>query len=555
MKQISSVRLRTLLALAVLLASSGIARAQTVGAAAESAGAASAFAAAPAALGGALRFGALSAPPALTLSAPLPAAAAFSAPAAEAPRAAAAEPVAAAASASPASAAAPVVAAAPAPALAAPAREAAPAALAAKIQAAAAPALAAAARSDSSDADLAGAGAALERALQGAPAADAPQAAPAFPAGSPLARVRVSEVAPNIFHLQFPTQHLLTATFLRFQEHYESPEYQGKVFTHKEFAAWYAKAFGKNGRFTYLDDWAGFNIPSRILTRFIAGDFNPLMRKERDFLALFAGRAQPFYIIGTYGEGEGDAETIRHEIAHGLYSTRRDYRDKAVALLKTVKLKSVFDALEKLGYHRRSWLDEAHAYLGDDLADLRKEGVDTTPYEAVHAQLLALYHEYFDAPTPAAAPAAPPSVPEAESEEAGGARSGGRFDRRERINGETVSFAPPQALPYRRQATLTDEADQDDRRAERADLERRLTDTALSRARERWERDSLIHDRAGSTRLSPSSFYYDEDGELSAWSASVRINGKNGFWMEYHYRYDTHSKSLYFNGASSSSGR
>jgi hypothetical protein len=214
-----------------------------------------------------------------------------------------------------------------------------------------------------------------------------------FDGDSPLRDVKVREVVPDVFHLQFPTQHLMTATFMRFQEHYESPEYAGKVFTHKEFARWYAKDFGEKGRFTYMDDWAGFNIPSKVLDRFRAGDFDPLKRKEKDFLALFAGRTKPFYVIGTYG-ADGDPETLRHEIAHGLYSTRPDYRARALEILKTVALKPVFALIEKLGYHRRSWLDEAHAYLGDDLAYLRKNGIDPAPYAAVHEKLLALYREF-----------------------------------------------------------------------------------------------------------------------------------------------------------------
>jgi len=213
-----------------------------------------------------------------------------------------------------------------------------------------------------------------------------------FAPETPLAPVRVAEVAPNVFHLNFPTQYLVTSTFLRFQEHYESPKYRGKVFTLEEFMDWYAKEQGKNGEFTYFTDWAGFNIPSRVLQKFYAGEFNPLTVKEKQLLAMFAGRKEPFYLIGTYGED--DAETLRHEIAHGLFATNPEYRREVLAVLKPLKLKPVFGMLRDLGYHWRSWIDEAHAYIGDDHSGMTKRGIDAAPYADAQKKLLELYRKY-----------------------------------------------------------------------------------------------------------------------------------------------------------------
>ncbi len=42
---------------------------------------------------------------------------------------------------------------------------------------------------------------------------------------------RVHSIHPQIFLLSFPTQEYLAKTFLRFQEHYESPEFRGKIFS------------------------------------------------------------------------------------------------------------------------------------------------------------------------------------------------------------------------------------------------------------------------------------------------------------------------------------
>jgi hypothetical protein len=233
-----------------------------------------------------------------------------------------------------------------------------------------------------------------------APAAEPPRASASalvFPPGSPLASVGVREVAPSIFHLHFQTQHLLTSTFLRFQEFYESPQFKGKVFTLDEFIAWY-KTTRPDGRFSYYEDWGGFNIPSRVLARFYAGDFDPLSEKEKALLELFSGR-ENFYLIGTFGP-DGDPETLRHEIAHGLYATNASYRAEVQELMKTVDLAPVFQMLKDLGYHEDVFLDEAHAYIGDAPADIAKEGVDPKPYAELHRKLLAVYARYADAPAP-----------------------------------------------------------------------------------------------------------------------------------------------------------
>lgn len=198
-----------------------------------------------------------------------------------------------------------------------------------------------------------------------------------------------TKVAENIFHLNFPTQHLLAATFLRFQEHYESPEFAGKAFSWEEFMDWYAK---ENGKFSYLDDWSGFNIPSRVLDAFYRGDFNPLTRKEGALLELFKGLQGRYYIIGTFGDS-ADEGTLRHEIAHGLFYRDDSYREAAKKILATVDLKPVYAMLTKLGYAEHVLEDEAHAYLGDDLEFLKTKGIDPRPYKKAHRALLAIYRE------------------------------------------------------------------------------------------------------------------------------------------------------------------
>ena len=212
-------------------------------------------------------------------------------------------------------------------------------------------------------------------------------AALAFPSDSPLVAVKLHEPLPRVYHLDFPTRRLLASTFLRFQESYESPRFRGKVFTRAEFLSWYGKS-SKGSKSDYFD-WDGFNVPSRVFAPFYEGRYDPLDENEKALLALFAGVKGDFYVIATSGKGS-DPGTLRHELAHGRYATVPSYRSAAQALLKEVPLSPVFAMLKRLGYDRSVWEDEAHAWLGDDDADLKAEGLDPAPYRAVRKRLRAL---------------------------------------------------------------------------------------------------------------------------------------------------------------------
>lgn len=81
----------------------------------------------------------------------------------------------------------------------------------------------------------------------------------------------IREPLENILEVHFDDPHDCAATFLRFQEHYESPEFRGKIFTLEEYQRWYIAHSPRGqttGAFTYEEDWTGFNIPSEILDPF-----------------------------------------------------------------------------------------------------------------------------------------------------------------------------------------------------------------------------------------------------------------------------------------------
>jgi hypothetical protein len=192
-----------------------------------------------------------------------------------------------------------------------------------------------------------------------------------------MIRIVKKEIAKGVYLLRFKTQYELASTFLRVQEHYESPRFHGRSFSLEEYMDWYAKRYGN---FTYYQDWTGFNVPSTALPPFFDGEFDPLSNKEKELLGLFKGIRKRFYVIGIYDSGEKD--DLTHELAHALFFIDDSYRQaarKAMGRYDTAKLsRQIADA----GYARHVIPDEVQAYLiapGDKLgtaptlAPLRRE--------------------------------------------------------------------------------------------------------------------------------------------------------------------------------------
>ena len=135
-----------------------------------------------------------------------------------------------------------------------------------------------------------------------------------------MIRIAKTRLADKVFLVRFESQYALASTFLRIQEHHESPTFRNKIFTLERFMDWYA---GRFGAFTYYEDWSGFNVPSTAFRLFYDGAFDPLLRKEEQLLRLFRRERAPFYVIGI-----SDDADLKHEIAHALYFTRPEYRNE-----------------------------------------------------------------------------------------------------------------------------------------------------------------------------------------------------------------------------------
>ena len=214
--------------------------------------------------------------------------------------------------------------------------------------------------------------------------------------------MELEEIVENVFHVSFSSAEDLALTFLRFQEHYESPRFRGKIFTLKEFEQWYtanSKKGKRTGKFTYCQDWAGFIVPSYILSPFYEGKFDPLSKRERNLLSLFQDKETDFYLIGTATKitGKTHSAIFRHEVAHGLFYVNPQYHRQVIKLLNQLtkkELKKLYSSLSAEGYHPATHLDETHAYLLEAPEQFAKTGVNPKKIKQLSIQLRKTFNTY-----------------------------------------------------------------------------------------------------------------------------------------------------------------
>lgn len=183
--------------------------------------------------------------------------------------------------------------------------------------------------------------------------------------------MKIEEIKESVFHIRFESKYLVTSTFMRLQEFYESPikSIKGKYFSIEKYMDEYAKL---KGNFTYNSDWSGFNVPDYIVRVFFElFDFD-LTQKEKNLkkcISNLLSKNQKFYLIATY-----DDDDLAHEIAHGYYYLDDLYRECMDGLIDQLQHKREFsDCLLDRGYNKEVLNDEIQAYLATSDMDYLKE--------------------------------------------------------------------------------------------------------------------------------------------------------------------------------------
>jgi hypothetical protein len=176
----------------------------------------------------------------------------------------------------------------------------------------------------------------------------------------------------NIYVVTTDNQYDLAMLFMRAQEYYESSfkEIKGKEFTILKFMELYSKKFG-DGAFTYAADWAGFNVPSKVLNtlygpwvKYVLEDFNEYDYEMEEILNKI--ESKEFYLIGAVKK---DTATIEHELSHAKYALDKNYRKRVKEILKKLpsKIKKKIEKyLLSVGYCKKVLEDELQAYIAND---------------------------------------------------------------------------------------------------------------------------------------------------------------------------------------------
>ncbi len=190
-----------------------------------------------------------------------------------------------------------------------------------------------------------------------------------------LVKGEVKQIFPKIFCVTVDDDYDRAMLFCRYQEFYESPhkKFRGKYFTWSEYMRFYKDSWKKD-TFTYPIDWSGYNIPSTVVEKGVDAfnketEYDVIMNNIYYFcenypLRLGKSRSN-WYLIGASSK---DSKTMDHEIAHGLYSTNKIYKQEMNKLVNSLppKIKEkVFSKLIKMGYanDKKILYDETQAFL------------------------------------------------------------------------------------------------------------------------------------------------------------------------------------------------
>lgn len=159
----------------------------------------------------------------------------------------------------------------------------------------------------------------------------------------------------------------------------------------------YTKNLGK-GNFTYMNDWAGFNILGEEIFRRHREGISDSNRHDELMIALATYiRAKEgcdkFYIIGTSDDDPEKNITFNHELAHGLFYADEAYRTRMTKYVDSLsdKVKNkIFNTLKKWGYADKFFIDEAQAYMATGL----QSPIDTAIINAEQAKFKRLFNSY-----------------------------------------------------------------------------------------------------------------------------------------------------------------
>jgi len=222
---------------------------------------------------------------------------------------------------------------------------------------------------------------------------------------NPLVKGKIVELRPRIYAVIIPDRYERGMLFSRYQEYYESAikSIKGKYVSFVNFMNTYRKE-NKHESFIYPEDWAGYNIPSESLDISInlfykENEYDVIMNDIYFHCAIDAqnknnGTRCKWYLISAESE---ESSLMKHEIAHGLYYTNKEYYNSCQELLNDMK-PSVYESIKKklikmqYGDDKVIIPDEIQAYLSTGLYPTMK----TKAIEAARKPFIKNFKKFYN---------------------------------------------------------------------------------------------------------------------------------------------------------------
>jgi hypothetical protein len=212
-------------------------------------------------------------------------------------------------------------------------------------------------------------------------------------------KLHLEMLSPDVYCIVADDAEYLCKVFVRLQEFYESPypEIRGHWFSLDFFKSIYSK--DKDGKFTYYEDWAGFNIPGHVVLKFFTTfiDLSPKEKQLKKLLQNALKSTSTFYVIGV---PKGDKRVITHEFAHALYHISSTYKKSMLEISKKLPPKIrriVFGKLKQIGYDKTVMYDELQAFFATGkINELRYFFGDSINLDMVkgHRKIFRKYENY-----------------------------------------------------------------------------------------------------------------------------------------------------------------
>jgi len=210
-----------------------------------------------------------------------------------------------------------------------------------------------------------------------------------------LDQIKLFEVYPKIFAVVIKDDKLRSRVFLRYQEFYESDSdsFRGKSFKWNDYIKFY-KDKTKRDYFSYHEDFAGYNVPCDTIEACKAkipdlNIYDMIMFSVTDTIKKLVGDS-PYYLIGIDQDNGDDPSLIFHEVAHGLWFSDPDYKNKMTEQIKNMNPKvkdKMIDKIKAYGYGDNVYMDELQAYmatgLGSEMKLIRNIKPEMVPFNNI----------------------------------------------------------------------------------------------------------------------------------------------------------------------------